>query len=121
MFSKVDETRSRLYVITSILEPAIGRVNELYAELIANLRITRAGLALLQERKVQGVFPDMLEELKIENLDDPFSKELLRYKAQGQGFILYSVGRDEKDNGGSPRQKKQKDDWDIVWSYTGGS
>jgi hypothetical protein len=117
MIKKVEETRSRLYVITSILEPAIGRVNELYTELIAQMRITRAGLVLLQERKAQGVFPKTLEKLKIENLDDPFSKKLLHYKPQGQGFIIYSVGPDEKDNGGSPKQNKQKDDWDIVWSY----
>jgi len=121
MIRKVEETRSRLYVITSILEPAIGRVNVLYAELIAQMRITRAGLALLQEKKAQGVFPETIEKLKVENLDDPFSRELLRYKTQGLGFILYSIGPDEKDNDGSPKQKKQKDDWDIVWSYTGES
>lgn len=117
MIRKVEQTRSRLYVITSILEPAVGRVNELYAELIAQMRITRAGLALLQEKKAQSVFPETIEKLKIENLYDPFSKKLLRYKPQGQGFILYSVGRDEKDNDGSPRQKKQEKDWDIVWAY----
>jgi hypothetical protein len=120
MIRKVEQTRSRLYVITSILEPAIGRVNELYAELIAQLRITRAGLALLQERKAQGAFPETLEELKIENLDDPFSNEPLAYKPQEQGFIIYSVGPDQKDNGGNPKEKKQKTDWDIVWTYTGG-
>jgi len=119
MIRKVDETRSRLYVITSMLAPAIGRVNELYAELIAQMRITRAGLGLLQERKAQGVFPQTIEKLKIENIDDPFFAEPLHYKSQGSGFILYSVGPDQKDNGGSPKQKKQKDDWDIVWSYTG--
>ena len=127
MMIQVEESRSRLYVITSILEPAVPRVNELYSELLAQMRITRVGLALLQGRNAQGVFPDTLEKLKIENLNDPFSKKLLRYKPQGQGFILYSIGPDEKDNAGSPKQKKQKsargrpapDNWDIVWSYTG--
>jgi hypothetical protein len=129
MMRQVDETRSRLYIITSIFAPAMLRVNELYAESIARMRITRVGLALLQEKKAQGVFPDTLEKLNMENLDDPFSTEPLRYKPQGQGFILYSIGPDQKDNGGSPKQKKQKsargrpapDDWDIVWSYTGGN
>lgn len=121
MIKKVEETRSRLYVITSILEPAIGRVNELYSELIAQMRITRAGLALLQEMKAQGVFPETIEKLQLENLNDPFSSKPLRYKHQGQGFILYSIGPDQKDNGGSPKQKKQKEDWDIVWSYAGGN
>jgi len=118
---KVEQMQGRLHIVTSMLVPAIGHVKERYWEIIAQMRITRAGLALLQERKAQDVFPQTLEKLQLENLDDPFSTETLRYKSQGQGFILYSIGPDEKDNAGSPRQKKQKKDWDIVWSYTGGS
>jgi len=120
MNRKAEQMQSRLHIMTSMLVPAIGRVNERYWETIAQMRITRAGLALLQERMAQGAFPETLEELKIENLDDPFSNEPLAYKPQEQGFILYSIGPDQKDNGGSPKEKKQKTDWDIVWSYTGG-
>jgi hypothetical protein len=115
---KVRQMHSRLNWVTSMLVPALSRVKEIYWETIAQMRVTRAGLALLQEKKAQGAFPQTLEMPK--NLDDPFSKELLHYKLQGQGFIIYSVGPDEKDNGGSPKQKKQKTDWDIVWSYPGG-
>jgi hypothetical protein len=121
MDQKTEQALTRLHVMTSMLLPAIGRVNELYAESIAQLRITRAGLALLQEKKTQGAFPQTLEGVKLKNLDDPFSKESLHYKPQDQGFILYSIGPDEKDNDGSPKEKKQKDNWDIVWSYTGTS
>ena len=110
--------QSRLNIVTSVLVPAIGRVNERYWETIAQMRITRAGLALLQHKQSEDAFPETLEALKLSDNDDPFSAEPLRYKAQGQSFILYSVGPDQKDNGGSPKQKKQKDDWDIVWSYT---
>jgi hypothetical protein len=116
---KAEQMRSRLNIITSILVPAIGHVNERYWEIIAQMRITRAGIALLQEKKAQGAFPQTLEGVKLKNLDDPFSKEPLHYIPQGQGFILYSVGPDQKDNGGSPKEKKQKTDWDIVWAYTG--
>jgi hypothetical protein len=115
---KIRQMHSRLNFVTSMLVPALGRVKEIYWETIAQMRVTRAGLALLQEKKSQGAFPQTLEKLK--NLDDPFSKAPLHYKPQGQGFLIYSVGPDEKDNGGSPKQKKQKTDWDIVWSYPGG-
>jgi hypothetical protein len=115
---KGEQLWSRLNVVTSMLVPAISRVNERYWETIAQMRITRAGLAVLQEKKTQGAFPQTLEKLK--NLDDPFSKEPLHYKSEGQGFIIYSVGSDHKDNGGSPKKKKQKTDFDIVWSYPGG-
>jgi hypothetical protein len=110
---------SRLNVVTSMLVPALGRVKERYWETVAQMRITRAGLALLQEKKTQGAFPQTLEGLELKNLDDPFSNKPLAYKPEGQVFILYSVGSDHKDNGGTPKQKKQKTDFDIVWSYAG--
>jgi hypothetical protein len=117
---KAEQMRSRLNIVTSMLVPGIGRVTQRYWEIIAQMRITRAGLALLQEKKAQGVFPETLEKLKPKNLDDPFSTKPLCYKPQGQGFILYSVGPDQKDNSGIPKEKKQKTDFDIVWSYAGG-
>jgi hypothetical protein len=116
---KARQMCSRLNVVTSMLVPALGRVKERYWETVAQMRITRAGLALLQEKKTQGAFPQTLEGLELKNLDDPFSNKPLAYKPEGQGFILYSVGSDHKDNGGSPKEKKQKTDFDIVWSYAG--
>ena len=116
---KSRQMHSRLNVVTSMLVPALGRVKEIYWENIARMRITRAGLALLQEKQTLGALPQTLEEIKLKNLDDPFSNKPLAYKPQGQGFILYSIGSDQKDNGGSPREKKQKTDFDIVWSYPG--
>ncbi len=92
----------------------------LHSEMIAELRIAQAGLALLQHKQTNNTFPATLDTLELQNINNPFSKELLRYKTQGQGFVLYSVGLDLKDNGGSPREKKQEKDWDIVWSYTSG-
>jgi hypothetical protein len=116
---KEEERHEKFHMLTSILMPAIFKIKEIHSEMTAELRITRAGLALLQHKQSGDVFPDKLETLKLEKINDPFSAEPLRYKAQGQNFILYSVGPDQKDNGGSPKQKKQKDNWDIVWSYTG--
>jgi hypothetical protein len=89
------------------------------ADHAAYLHITRAGLALLQYKQKQDAFPATLEALKIQNINDPFSDGLLLYKTEGQGFVLYSIGPDQKDNNGSPRQKKQKTDWDIVWIFPG--
>lgn len=116
---KEKERHGKLHMLTSILMPAIFRVKEIHSEMTAELRITRTGLALLQHKQSGDAFPETLEALKLSDTDDPFSTEPLRYKAQGQGFILYSVGPDQKDNGGSPKEKKQKTDWDIVWAYTG--
>jgi hypothetical protein len=108
-------------MMTKIIAPAIFRVKDIYCQMLAELRITRTGLALLQYKQSRDALPENLEALNLENTEDPFSDGPLIYKPQGQDFILYSVGPDEKDNDGSPKQKKQEKDWDIVWSYTGGS
>ena len=118
---KEEERHEKLHMLTSMLMPAMFRLKTIHSEMTAELRITRAGMALLQHKQSGDAFPETLETLKLSYITDPFSAEPLRYKAQGQGFILYSIGPDEKDNDGSPKEKKQKTDWDIVWSYTGGS
>jgi len=111
--------QKKRYILTSILTPALFRVKEVHCRMIAYVRITRAGLALLQYKQTKNAFPATLEVLKLRNISDPFSDGVLSYKTEGQGFVLYSVGADQKDNGGSPKQKKQKTDWDIVWIFPG--
>jgi len=116
--------QKKRYILTRILTPAIFRVKEVHCRMIADVRITRAGLALLQDKQTQDTFPDTLEEIDLQNINDPFSDGPLLYKTEGQGFVLYSVGPDQKDNNGSPRQKKQETDWqetdwDVVWIFPG--
>jgi len=116
---KEEEPFEKYHMLTSMLMPAIFRLKEIHSQMTAEMRITRTGMTLLQHKQSRDALPDTLKALELSDITDPFSAEPLRYKAQGQDFILYSVGPDEKDNGGSPKEKKQKTDWDIVWSYTG--
>ena len=113
------ERNKKHHLLTSMLFPSIVRVKQIHREMTAELRITRAGLTLLQHKQSRDTFPDTLEALKLSDIIDPYSAEPLRYKAQGQDFILYSIGPDKRDNGGSPRKKKQEKDWDIVWNPNG--
>ena len=114
----VQKTR---YLVTRILTPSILRFKVIHYEMIAQLRIVQAGFALLQHKQTEDTFPATLDALKLQNINDPFSDGPLSYKTEGQGFVLYSVGPDQKDNDGSPRQKKQETDWDIVWHFPGKS
>jgi len=114
------ERNEKHYMLTSMLFPAMSRIKQIHREMITELRVARTGLALLQHKQSRDAFPDTLEALKLSNIIDPYSTELLRYKARGRDFILYSTGPDKKDNGGSPRKNKQEENWDIVWSYTSG-
>jgi hypothetical protein len=115
--SDLDAQASRLHIVTSMIVPALGRIKEVYCEMVAEMRVTRAGLALLQYKKAHDSFPQTLEELGLKDISDPFSGGPLLYRPGPNGFVLYSVGPDQKDNGGAPKQKKQKADWDIVWQF----
>jgi len=105
------------HLLTDMLLPATARIRVVHAQMVARIHITQTGLALIQHQRTHGAFPETLATLKIDSLQDPFSDEVLGYRRDGEGFVLYSVGTDRKDNGGTPRQPKQKADYDIVWRF----
>jgi len=107
------------HVLARTLTPNMPRVREIYTEMMAQVRVTRAGLALLRHQQQHGSWPGRLDELGLNGLDDPFAAEPLRYRSEAKGFLLYSVGPDQQDDGGHPRAPKQKGDFDIVWHFTG--
>jgi hypothetical protein len=77
-----------------------------YRGQVADLRLTRAGLALLQYRRTHDAFPETLEALGLGELLDPFTNQPLHYRPEGEGFVVYSVGEDGKDNDGTPRPER---------------
>lgn len=72
------------------------------------------GTALREYRGLHGQYPDNLECLVPEFLPEPlldrFTSEPLRYQTTGQTFLLYSVGRNGKDDGGHMDPKREADD-----------
>jgi hypothetical protein len=72
----------------------------------AYLRLLRTQLALREYRVQTGAFPASLQQLVPAHLaqvpQDPFSEQDLKYRRQGVSYLLYSVGPDLKDNGGTP-------------------
>jgi hypothetical protein len=72
---------------------------------LANLHLALTALALEQFRVAHdNRYPASLSELTPNYLDatpmDPFDGQSLRYRKQGAGYVLYSIGPDLKDNGG---------------------
>ena len=70
-------------------------------------------------RLVKGQFPDALEALAPEFLEnvprDIINGGPLKYgRTAGGGYLLYSIGWNEKDDGGTPGRNVQEGDW--VWS-----
>ena len=65
---------------------------------------SRAGLACRLYRSRTGGYPESLEELVPGILTevpiDPFTGKPLVYRREGDGFIVYSLGSNQKDDGG---------------------
>ncbi len=88
------------------------------ARCLANLRLAVTAVALEQFRAAHNNrYPASLSELAPNYLDavltDPFDGQPLRYQKQGNGYLLYSIGADLKDDGGKPMNGKGGD---IVFS-----
>ena len=72
---------------------------------LCRLRAARAGLAVERYRSLNGELPDGLERLVPEYLEsvptDLFDGKPLRYRKLDKGFLVYSVGPDGQDDGGT--------------------
>jgi len=72
----------------------------------ARLRLLMTDLAIRQSQSERGVYPIRLGDLVPQFLQalprDPFGTNGFIYRTQTNGFLLYSVGPDGKDDGGTP-------------------
>ena len=93
------------------------------ASLEALVLTARTGLACRVFKARNGRFPDDLSELVPslipETPIDPFTGSPLMYRKAGEGFVVYSLGSNQKDDGGRTMWKitrlvEDKDD-DWVW------
>ncbi|HOW86537.1 MAG TPA: hypothetical protein P5119_11805 [Candidatus Aminicenantes bacterium] len=96
------------------------------AQLEATLLAARTGLACRLYKSRTGSYPeslgalvpDLLKEVPI----DPFTGQPFVYRREGEGFIVYSLGSNQKDDGGRSTYMitqlvMEKDD-DVSWRET---
>lgn len=107
------------YFFTNRLAPPIRATKMIYCNAATMAHVTRAGLALLQYRERHDRFPEKLDALNLAGLIDPFTLKPLCYRTDDEGFCVYGVGEDLKDNGGVQKQSRQRTDYDIVWRCPG--
>jgi hypothetical protein len=97
---------SRAGIVTAQITPATVKIAPMTAEGDAVRQLLRVGLAMTAYRAKQGAYPDKLAELAPEYLPtipvDPFDGQPLRMNRHGREIVLYSIGRDLKDDGGTP-------------------
>jgi hypothetical protein len=83
----------------------LERAQDILVQRITELHMTRIILALERFRLAHVALPDSLDQLVPlylpEALVDPWSGEAFRYRREGRDYVLYSVGLDSSDDGGS--------------------
>ena len=83
----------------------------------AQLRTAETALAVEQFRQANGRLPETLEELVPKYLDavppDPFDGKPLRYKLLDKGYVVYSIGQNETDDGGAEPEEGDKSTGDV--------
>jgi type II secretory pathway pseudopilin PulG len=112
-------------VTRRLLPPNLGSVKDRQVTHLARVRLARAGLALQAARSAAGGFPKDLSSLTAAGIDvtDPFTGRPFAYRTTADGFLLYSLGRDQRDDQGTPwnadaaRKSQEKPGWDLVWSF----
>jgi hypothetical protein len=85
------------------------------ASTLAIVRVAIAATAVARYRQEHGALPDTLAELTPALLTavpvDPYSGQSLRYTKQDSGFALYSIGKNEKDDGGKDLNQQLSKRW----------
>lgn len=112
-----DLPRTRLLSrwILQIVTPGFTRIIESQARVEAQLDLMRMGISVEQYHSSTGNYPATLEEISPSLAGSmpvgPFTGESYHYQVSGGSFLLYSVGSNLTDDGGTFDFRKG----DIVW------
>lgn len=91
----------------------------------SHARLARIAQALWAYREDRGAFPEELKALQPAYLEelpiDPFSGRRFIYRRTGEGFALYSVGENQRDDGGVHYEINSSENpkRDLIWTGYG--
>lgn len=99
-----------------MLAPVLVRSIDAHDRIAAQCDFVRLAAALRTWKQKHNAYPEALETITTAaSLPlDPFTGEDYRYRREDEGFVLYSVGPDRKDDGGANGEKR--DEGDIIWT-----
>jgi hypothetical protein len=99
---------SKGHILLHLVVPALSKFTTWDLTDMARLGTAQAAIAIERYRLATGNLPDGLADLLPAYLDaipkDPFDGKDLRYRKLDAGFVVYSVGKDERDDGGKKRR-----------------
>jgi hypothetical protein len=117
----VDEQKTALpfkppYVVAESLLQYVGdNIMALRDRTTANKDLAMIALLLKAYRLEQGQYPDNLEVLNSALPVDPFTGKSYSYRKAASGFILYSWGPNQKDDGGKSAEAQWLEKGDLVF------
>jgi len=106
----LQRAEKRRYFTSSLLLPALAKIGEREVADRARLRIAQTAIAIhrfASDHKTElpadlaSLVPRYLESIPI----DPFDGKPLRFTKRDRGYVVYSVGRDARDDGGTEWQR----------------
>jgi hypothetical protein len=117
------------HVLESLLVPAVSSCVMKQGKVQTAVESAQLACALERYRLANGGYPDKLEALVPQFIAavprDVIDGQPLRYRKEGEGFVIYSIGWNQKDDGGQmalqkpddpkavPRLDEKEGDW--VW------
>jgi hypothetical protein len=106
---------SAIYVpISALVFPSVDNIGPRIAKAEIYRRLARLACRLEEYRLAHGQYPDTLDDLPdlpAHLNQEVLSEEPLRYQRKGDGYQLYSVGWDQKDDGGVLATDDKVGDW----------
>jgi len=91
-------------ILIALLVPSVTRAVDVPERGMMDMKMVQAAMGLSMFHKQHGRYPARLEELApvfIKKVPtDIYSEKTIRYIQRGDGFSLYSVGRNHQDDGG---------------------
>jgi hypothetical protein len=112
------ESISNVHILLKNHTPALLRIIMIELRCIAGLYAARTGLAVERYRLAAGKLPETLSDLVPTYFKtvpkDPYDGNEIRYKKLKTGFVVYSIGEDQSDDGGRERTKESPN-WDVTF------
>jgi hypothetical protein len=102
-------------ILSSMLgNPVLDYTMKRQSEYIAGVDTLKLAVALKMYEEEHNRYPESLSSLQPDIISeipvDPFTGNDYIYRLEGNGFILYSLGPNQKDDGGFLDRKNEKDD-----------
>ncbi len=99
-------------MLTRMIWPAHAHTLNIDYRHLAHSRVTQTGIVVERYRLAVGRLPLSLEDLVPVYMKtiptDPFDGKSLKYRILQTGFVVYSVGEDKTDDGGTERGKGKR-------------